>query len=123
MGCRMNEETNAQTQDPPPPKPLVVNPHHSAYQRGAYRAIFQSTGMLSSPTPPLPDAYLRLTFDVDPESAEELNWLISETGEDAGEVFQKAISLLKLAREAVKANKVVGAASSTDNLDVEFAGI
>jgi hypothetical protein len=78
---------------------------------------------MNSPPPPSPNAHLRLTFDVDPQSAEELEWLISETGEDAGKVFQKAVSLLKFATEAIKDDKVVGAASSADKLDVEFTGI
>jgi hypothetical protein len=118
----MNDETTAQVQDPPPLKPLMVNPHHSADQHGIYRGIFQSAG-ITAPPPPSPDAHLRLTFDVVPESAEELEWLISETGEDAGELFQKAITLLKYAREAIKAGQVVGAASSADKLDVEFTEI
>lgn len=56
------------------------------------------------------------------EATAELDELVKDVG-DATELFKRAISLYKLARDAVHDGKAVGATSKADDLDVQFVGI
>lgn len=57
------------------------------------------------------------------ETTAELDELVKDVGGDATELFKRAISLYKLARDAVHEGKAVGAASSPDAFDIQFTGI
>ncbi len=52
-----------------------------------------------------------------------LKQLMTETGDNPTELFRKAITLYKLAKEAQQQGKVVGVAENSDSLETEFVGL
>jgi len=65
----------------------------------------------------------RITLDLSPEADAALKQLMTETGDNPTELFRKAITLYKLAKEAQQEGKVVGVAESSDSLETEFVGL
>jgi hypothetical protein len=63
----------------------------------------------------------RYILEFPPEAAAELDQLMRETGDDdAVTLFRKALALYKLAKDAVREGKQVGAAATPDCLETQF---
>lgn len=66
---------------------------------------------------------VRVGLQMSKEAYQDLEHLSEESGMSKGEVFRRALGLLKLARQSVKKGHHVGAAKNADKLDLEFVGI
>jgi hypothetical protein len=66
---------------------------------------------------------IRITFTLPAETAQALNELMSQTGDSPLDLFRKALGLYKLAQEAKREGKAVGAAETPDGLETEFIGL
>jgi hypothetical protein len=67
--------------------------------------------------------HTRIIIDLPPEAAKQLDELRQKTGDSHSDLFRKALTLYKLAREAVEAGKSVGVAETPDSLETRFVGL
>ena len=65
----------------------------------------------------------RIIIDLPPEAARQMSELIRESGDSPTDLFQKALALYKLSKDAVRQGKAVGIAETADLLETEFVGI
>jgi hypothetical protein len=76
---------------------------------------------LSPPIPFTPES--QFILHLTPEAANELNELMAQTGDTPTQLFQKALGLYKVTRQAIQEGKAVGIAETPDSLESEFVGI
>jgi hypothetical protein len=67
--------------------------------------------------------HTRIVIDLPPEAAAELDQLRCQTGDSHAALFRKALTLYKLAREAIAEGKSVGVAETADALETRFVGL
>ncbi|MHB1560301.1 MAG: hypothetical protein ACYC61_22855 [Isosphaeraceae bacterium] len=76
-----------------------------------------------SPLPVAPGYGTRLVIDLPPDGARALNELLEQSGEDVTDLFQRALALYKLSKEAVQQGKFVGVADNAECLETQFVGL
>src|SRR5437763_2363300 len=101
MASEVKEQTREQIA---PPRPVVVRPEDSFEGQVDLRG---SSG-------------IRLVVELPPEAATELEQLMRQTGESPTDIFRKALSLYRLAKEAAQAGKAVGVAENPDFLETSL---
>ena len=73
---------------------------------------------------PAPDpSHTLFLIDLSPEAAREFKQLMAHTGDNPTELFQKALGLYKITKEAIQQGKVVGIAETEDCLETRFVGL
>ncbi len=77
---------------------------------------------LKAALPSSPGYYTRLIIDLPPEGARALNKLLDQTGGDVTDLFQRALALYAISKEAVQDGKVVGIAEREECLETQFIG-
>jgi hypothetical protein len=114
---KMPDETKEQHVDAPPLPNVTVT------QQGPYGAKFSSPYFYFGPKAGSPGEHVKVTLDLSPELAQSLDSLLNETRDTPSDLFRKALGLYKLAKEAKREGKAVGAAKNPDSLETEFVGL